>query len=95
MDADSSTIVVGPREAVHRTTLTASEVNWVAGTTPARAMRVRAQIRHRHPEAAATVSPEGETRVRVEFDDPQPAISPGQAVVFYDDDVVVGGGWID
>ena len=95
MDADSSTIVVGPRAAVHRTTLTASEVNWVAGTTPARAMRVRAQIRHRHPEAAATVSPEGETQVRVEFDEPQPAISPGQAVVFYDDDVVVGGGWID
>ena len=57
-------------------------------------MRVQAKIRHRHEPAAATVEKIGDDEVLVTFDEPQRAITPGQAVVFYDGDVVVGGGWI-
>ena len=87
-------IVVGPRDALAQQTLEASAVNWIE-PMPSAARRVTAQIRHRHPPAAASVEALPDGRARVTFDDPQPAITPGQAVVFYDDDVVVGGGWID
>jgi tRNA-specific 2-thiouridylase len=53
------------------------------------------QIRHRHPASPATVSAGDAGRVEVIFDEPQIAITPGQAAVFYDGDVVMGGGWID
>jgi len=86
-------VVVGPKPALERTELTASQVNWIV--EPAGSMRVKAQIRHRHTPAAATVSALDQTRARVVFDAPQIAVTPGQAVVFYDGDVVVGGGWID
>ena len=57
-------------------------------------MRVTAKIRHRHEPAPAVLEPAANGEVRVTFDQPQRAITPGQAVVFYDGDVVVGGGWI-
>ena len=95
MDASTRTVTVGPRAAIERTTLTASSVNWIGGAPPHDQIRVTAQIRHRHPEASATLQAEGLTTARLEFDEPQPAISPGQAAVFYDGDAVVGGGWID
>jgi tRNA-uridine 2-sulfurtransferase len=57
-------------------------------------MRVRVKIRHRHEPAWATLRMDGEDRVRATFDQPQRAITPGQAAVFYDGDEVVGGGWI-
>jgi tRNA-specific 2-thiouridylase len=56
---------------------------------------VAAQIRHRHRAAAGRVRALADGRAEFVFDTPQPAITPGQAVVFYDADVVVGGGWID
>jgi len=70
-------------------------VNWIAGAPPAPASRITAQIRHRHKEAPARLDPIGADRARVTFDAPQSAIAPGQAVVFYDGDCVLGGGWID
>src|SRR5262245_13586982 len=87
-------VVVGPKSSLERTTLTASSVNWIAGepTTP---IRAAAQIRHRHQAALASIRSLGESKAEVVFDTPQIAITPGQAVVFYDADVVVGGGWID
>ena len=95
LDAATSTVTVGPRHALARSTLTASEVNWIAGDPPATARRVTARIRHRHRDAPATVWPLDDNRIRLEFDIPQPAITPGQAVVFYDGEIVLGGGWID
>jgi tRNA-specific 2-thiouridylase len=95
IDAVTQTVTVGPREALERVDLTASGVNWIAGRPPEHAARVTAQIRHRHREAPALVEPIGADRLRLTFDDPQSAVAPGQAVVFYDVDVVVGGGWID
>ena len=94
LDPERRTVTVGPRGALERSSLTASEVNWIGGAPPAGG-RVTAQIRHRHPEAAATVRPLEGGRIRLEFDTPQPAIAPGQAVVLYYGEVVLGGGWID
>ncbi len=95
IDAGTQTVTVGPREALERAELTASSVNWVAGHPPEAGARVTAQIRHRHREAPARVEPIGADRLRLTFDQPQSAVAPGQAVVLYDGDRVVGGGWID
>ena len=95
LDASANTVTVGPRQAIDRRTLTASDVSWTLGQPPTRPIRVAAQIRHRHAAAPATVCAQGTTAAHLEFDEPQAAISPGQAVVFYDGDAVLGGGWID
>lgn len=95
IDASTNSLTVGPRDALLRDTLTASRVNWISGKAPSPGTRLTAQIRYRHREAAASVTPLDGARVQVAFDEPQTAVAPGQAVVFYDGDVVVGGGWID
>ena len=87
-------VVVGPKSSLERTTLTASGVNWIA-PEPAARIRATVQIRHRHRAASAIVRSLGDGRAAVAFDSPQLAITPGQAVVFYDGDSVIGGGWID
>jgi tRNA-uridine 2-sulfurtransferase len=92
---ESAQVVVGSRQSLGRTHLTASDVNWVSGAPPADWLRVSAQIRHRHAAAPARVRSTEEGRAEVEFDTPQTAITPGQAVVCYDGDEVLGGGWID
>ena len=91
----SAQVVVGSRDSLGRTQLTASKVNWVSGQAPSDWRRVSAQIRHRHAAAPARVRRTDEGRAELEFDTPQTAITPGQAVVFYDGDEVLGGGWID
>jgi tRNA-specific 2-thiouridylase len=95
LNAASRTVRLGPRTAIERTSLTASHVNWISGAAPACTMRAHAQVRYRHTAACARVEPMEGGRVAVEFDDPQPAITPGQAVVWYAGDVLAGGGWID
>lgn len=92
---DEGSVVVGPRDALGRTDLTASGVNWISGDAPLDWTAVTAQIRHRHQPAAARVRGLDGSRAELVFDEPQNAITPGQAVVFYDGDVVLGGGWID
>jgi tRNA-specific 2-thiouridylase len=94
LDPSDGRVVVGPKASLERTTLQASGVNWI-GEQPAQPLRVTAQIRHRHDAAAATVRADGSDHAQVIFDAPQIAITPGQAVVFYDGELVVGGGWID
>jgi tRNA-specific 2-thiouridylase len=88
-------VVVGPREELGRSDLTASSVNWVSGMPPAAPRRATARIRHRHADAPATLVADGSDRVALTFETPQTAVTPGQAVVFYDGDEVLGGGWID
>jgi tRNA-uridine 2-sulfurtransferase len=95
IDATSSAVTVGPREALERNELSASNMNWISGGAPVAGMRVTAQIRYRHREAHATITPLPHDRVHVVFDEAQYAVAPGQAVVFYSGDEVVGGGWID
>ena len=95
IDAAQAAVTVGPREDLERTTLTASRVNWMSGEVPVSPVRASARIRYRHREALATITPLGDDRVSIAFDAPQSAITPGQAAVFYDSDVVLGGGWID
>jgi tRNA-specific 2-thiouridylase len=95
IDAGNATVTVGPREALERTTLTASGVNWISGEMPSSPVRANVRIRYRHREAPAAIEPLPDNRVQVRFDDPQSAITPGQAAVFYDEEVVLGGGWID
>ncbi len=69
-------------------------VNWVSINPPASVVHALVKIRSRHEGGAASISVLGDDRVRVEFEEPQSAITPGQAAVFYDGDVVLGGGWI-
>jgi len=87
-------VVVGPKAALERTMLRASGVNWIIDR-PGSPIRAAAQIRHRHQPAPAAIQSMGDGRAEIVFDAPQIAITPGQAVVFYDEDLVVGGGWID
>jgi len=91
---ESHDVVVGPKASLERTTLAASGVNWIEGA-PAAPRRACVQIRHRHQPAPATVRATGHGHAEVVFDAPQIAVTPGQAAVFYDGDVVLGGGWID
>ena len=90
----TSTVVVGPREALERTTFTVGQVNWISGEVPAGPVRADVQIRHRHAAAPATIDIVSADRVEVRYDAPQSAVTPGQAAVFFDGDVVMGGGWI-
>jgi tRNA-specific 2-thiouridylase len=87
-------VVVGSDQELYSRTLLARDLNWIAVEKLEAPLRVQAKIRHRHEPAAATVEPAGEGEAQVTFDQAQRAITPGQAVVFYDDDLVVGGGWI-
>jgi tRNA-specific 2-thiouridylase len=95
IDAEAGEVTVGPRSALDRIALTASHVNWVSTEAPADWIQVTAQIRHRHTPATGRVRALDGGRAELQFEVPQSAITPGQAVVFYDGDTVVGGGWID
>jgi tRNA-uridine 2-sulfurtransferase len=95
IDAESGTVTVGPRAALERTTLLASDVNWISIAPPTAWVSISAQIRHRHRPSPGRVRALEHGRAEFAFDAPQSAVTPGQAVVFYDGDIVVGGGWID
>ena len=95
IDADSGDVMVGPRSALDRASFTASGVNWISRDGSAAWSPATAQIRHRHRPASGRVRACDDGRAEFEFDEPQPAVTPGQAAVFYGGDVVIGGGWID
>lgn len=94
LDANTRRVTVGDDRALRTRSCVTQDNNWIAVERPSTGMRVEAKIRHKHIPAPATVFPEGES-VRVEFDEPQRAITPGQAAVFYQGDLVLGGGWIE
>ena len=91
-------VVVGSAENLYSSTLRTRRVNLIAVDELREPMRVGVKIRHRHAPAAAMIerisSDDGDDEILVTFDEPQRAITPGQAAVFYDGEVVVGGGWI-
>jgi len=94
LDVPRNAVIIGPEDKLASDYLEASAVRWLIDP-PAAPVRATVQIRYTHPGALATVEPVGNNRVRVRFDVPQRAITPGQAAVFYDNDVVLGGGFID
>ena len=93
-DMEKNTITVGPESALFTTTLVAGDFNWISIPALTGPMRVKAKARYRQTEQPATVRPLDNGLVQVVFDEPQRAITRGQAVVLYDGDVVVGGGTI-
>ena len=96
IDAAANSRSSSVRGRARATELTASGVNWIAGEPPSRALRVDRADPPPPPRGGRDDQPAGRRpRARVTFDQPQSAVAPGQAVVLYDGDVVVGGGWID
>ena len=94
-DEQNNTITLGSNEALFSSRLTAGAVNWIEGRAPEKPLRVTAKTRYSQTEAPATVTPLPDGRIQVDFDQPQRAITPGQAVVLYDGEVVLGGGTIE
>lgn len=94
IDAKKNRVVVGQDDDLLSREFTATGVNWVAFDEPATPVRAEVRVRYRHEPAAATLTASENNRVKVIFDEPQRAITPGQATVFYRGDEVVGGGWI-
>ena len=92
-DMQRNTVTVGPNEALFTDTLWAEDLNWISIPSLSSPLELTAKIRHSQNEQPCTVYPEGDL-VRVVFRQPQRAVNPGQAVVFYQGDLVVGGGRI-
>src|SRR5262249_12779207 len=90
---DARQVVVGGQEEQYTRTLRAKRVNLISVAELNEPMRVAVKIRHRHEPAPAVIERDGDEIVAT-FDEPQRAVTPGQASVFYDGDIVVGGGWI-
>ena len=94
IDPAANTVTLGRHEDLMKRGLGAGDFNWVASKPPAVRFRCTAKIRYRHKEQPAEVSVSDDGSVRMVFDEPQRAITPGQAVVLYDGDIVLGGGTI-
>jgi tRNA-specific 2-thiouridylase len=95
LDPAANAVTVGPPEELERPRLVARSVNFIAGAPPETPFRAEAKIRHGHTPAPSTVALIDSDGVEVVFDVPQRAVAPGQSVVFYQDDLVLGGGVIE
>jgi tRNA-specific 2-thiouridylase len=91
---DRRQVVVGREEELYSRSLRARRLNWIAVEDLREPLRVEVRIRNKHTPAAAWIEKSGEDEVLVSFDEAQRAITPGQAAVFYEGELVVGGGWI-
>ncbi len=94
IDNASHRVMVGGGDEATAKAVRARELNWISIPELTGEMRVRVKIRHRHEPAWATLRMSGDDEAEAVFDEPQRAITPGQAAVFFDGDEVVGGGWI-
>jgi tRNA-specific 2-thiouridylase len=94
ISANRNRVTVGSAEELLSVEFTAAGVNWVAFDDPSEPVRAEVRVRYRHTAAPATITSLPDQRARVIFDEPQRAITPGQATVFYRGDEVIGGGWI-
>ncbi|HCG76429.1 MAG: tRNA 2-thiouridine(34) synthase MnmA [bacterium (Candidatus Ratteibacteria) CG_4_9_14_3_um_filter_41_21] len=95
IDKEKNVIVVGKKEEVYTKGLIATSINYVAIERPKGSLKVKAKVRYLHQPAEAVVTPLKRKRASVKFKEPQWALTPGQAIVFYDGDIIVGGGTID
>ena len=95
IDPKKNTIVVGPKKHLFSDTLTAGQVNFLSIDRPESPLKIKAKIRQNHVEDHAVLIPLEDDKVKVVFDSPQLSIAPGQAVVFYDGDALLGGGIIE
>jgi tRNA-uridine 2-sulfurtransferase len=94
INGDKRQVVVGNPEQLYSRAVLTRRVNLISVPQLSQPMRVGVKIRHRHAPSAATIEQSGNDEILATFDEPQRAVTPGQAAVFYDGDVVVGGGWI-
>ena len=94
IDTASNVITVGSKEEVFSNELVAGDLNWIAFPHPTQPFKACARIRYRHQEAEADITPLDNDKIYVKFTTPQMAVTPGQSVVFYDGDTVIGGGTI-
>ncbi len=95
LDAENNRVIVGSQNDLISNELRAVQCNWIMFENLQQEIEVMAKIRYNHPGAPATVIPEKDGTVLVRFHTPQRAITPGQACVFYKEDIVIGGGWIE
>ncbi len=94
LDAATNRVVVGDESVLCRDEFVVDRCNWIPFDAPAGPLEVSAKIRYNHPGTPATVTPTGPGRANVRLHAPQRAVTPGQAAVFYREDLVLGGGWI-
>jgi tRNA-uridine 2-sulfurtransferase len=94
LDPEGNRVIVGDESALEDDEFTVDRCNWIAFEQPPESIEVSAKIRYNHPGTPATVTPLSNGQARVKLHQPQRAITPGQAAVFYQEDLVVGGGWI-
>jgi tRNA-specific 2-thiouridylase len=94
IDPKTNEIMVGPEKSLYKKTLTANEVNWISGNSLKSSLTVKAQIRYNHIPQKAVVRPKGSDLIQVEFEKPLRAVTPGQSVVFYEGEILLGGGTI-
>ena len=94
LDAETNRVVVGPQHELLSSEFTAAGVNWISLADPTEPVRAEVRVRYRHLAAPATIVTQLNGRAKVRFDEPQRAITPGQATVFYSGEEVLGGGWI-
>jgi tRNA-specific 2-thiouridylase len=97
IEPEARRVVIGKKEDLARQELTAHDANWLIddAPSPGESLRCTAKIRYNSPRHAATVEVLDDRRFRVVFDEPRHGVAPGQAVVCYDGDRVLGGGWIE
>jgi tRNA-specific 2-thiouridylase len=94
LDAETNRVIVGDDTLLERDEFTVQYCNWIPFKKPPESFEALAKIRYNHPGAMATVYPQADGTARVKLHTPQRAVTPGQACVFYQEDLVVGGGWI-
>jgi tRNA-specific 2-thiouridylase len=94
LDAERNRVVVGAVDDLNAKGARLARVSWVSGVAPERAVRATVRVRYRHVGTSASIETRAGGQAVVSFDEPVRAVAPGQAAVFYDGDVVLGGGWI-
>lgn len=87
-------IILGEEKELYNSIAIAEKVNWVSITNPSNDFKGKVRVRYKHEEASATIVPLDNNKIKVIFDEPQRAITPGQALVIYQEDILIGGGWI-